>query len=150
MFLLGNGRIMGASLIGGLVDGSGWSNLRSIVFLAGVVIMPIIVLQFWDRSETNITDNVLQLVAAGLLVGVGHIANGCTSGHGVCGISRLSLRGIVATVFYIMAGGLTMALFRAVLGGSNETSNRINRWNALWWGSCCFGHDRHRKGSRVA
>jgi len=119
VFLLGNGRIMGASgLIGGLVDGSGWSNAAErIVFLAGVIIMPIIVLQFWDRSETNITDNVVQLVAAGLLVGIGtRIANGCTSGHGVCGISRLSLRGIVATVFYIMAGGLTMALFRAVLG----------------------------------
>ena len=119
VFLLGNGRIMGASgLIGGLVDGSGWSNAAErIVFLAGVVIMPIMVLQFWDRSGTNITDNVLQLVSAGLLVGVGtRIANGCTSGHGVCGITRLSLRGIVATVFYIMAGGLTMALFRAVLG----------------------------------
>ena len=119
VFLLGNGRIMGASgLIGGLVDGSGWSNAAErIVFLAGVIIMPIIVLQFWDRSETNITDNVVQLVAAGLLVGIGtRVANGCTSGHGVCGISRLSLRGIVATVFYIMAGGLTMALFRAVLG----------------------------------
>ena len=119
VYLLINGRIMGASgLIGGLVDGSGWSNAAErIAFLAGVVIMPIIVLQFWDRSETNITDNVVQLVAAGLLVGVGtRIANGCTSGHGVCGISRLSLRGIVATVFYIMAGGLTMALFRAVLG----------------------------------
>lgn len=118
VFLLGNGRVMGASgLIGGLIDGSEWSNsAERIVFLSGVIIMPIIVLQFWDRSETNITDNVLQLVAAGLLVGVGtRIANGCTSGHGVCGISRLSLRGIVATVFYILAGGLTMALFRTVL-----------------------------------
>ena len=49
VFLLGNGRIMGASgLIGGLVDGSGWSNAAErIVFLAGVIIMPIIVLQFW-------------------------------------------------------------------------------------------------------
>jgi uncharacterized membrane protein YedE/YeeE len=52
-----------------------------------------------------------------LLVGIGtRIANGCTSGHGVCGISRLSLRGIVATVFYIGAGGLTVVLFRHVLG----------------------------------
>ncbi len=118
VFLLGNGRVMGASgLIGGLIDGSGWSSsAERIVFLSGVIIMPIIVLQFWDRSETNITDNLLQLVAAGLLVGIGtRIANGCTSGHGVCGISRLSLRGIVATVFYILAGGLTMALFRTVL-----------------------------------
>ncbi len=58
-----------------------------------------------------------QLVAAGLLVGIGtRLANGCTSGHGVCGISRLSLRGIVATVFYIGAGALTVVLFRHLLG----------------------------------
>jgi uncharacterized membrane protein YedE/YeeE len=44
------------------------------------------------------------------------MANGCTSGHGVCGISRLSLRGIVATVFYILAGGIIMALGRHALG----------------------------------
>jgi uncharacterized protein len=57
------------------------------------------------------------VVIAGLLVGLGtRIANGCTSGHGVCGISRLSLRGIVATVFYILAGGVTIVLFRHVLG----------------------------------
>ena len=57
------------------------------------------------------------IVAGGLLVGLGtRLANGCTSGHGVCGISRLSLRGIVATVFYVLAGGLVMALFRHVLG----------------------------------
>ena len=50
-------------------------------------------------------------------LGVGtRIANGCTSGHGVCGISRFSLRGIVATVFYIGAGGLTMVFFRHLLG----------------------------------
>ena len=56
-------------------------------------------------------------MAAGLLVGIGtRLANGCTSGHGVCGISRLSLRGIVATVFYIGAGALTVVLFRHLLG----------------------------------
>ncbi|MDP4992836.1 MAG: YeeE/YedE family protein, partial [Marivita lacus] len=63
------------------------------------------------------TGSLAVLVAAGLLVGMGtRIANGCTSGHGVCGISRLSLRGIVATVFYILAGGLTVVLFRHLLG----------------------------------
>jgi uncharacterized membrane protein YedE/YeeE len=57
------------------------------------------------------------IVLSGLLTGFGtKIGNGCTSGHGVCGISRLSLRGIVATVFYILAGGITMALLRHVLG----------------------------------
>jgi uncharacterized membrane protein YedE/YeeE len=119
IYLLGNGRIMGASgIIGGLVDGSGHSTaIERIIFLAGVFITPLIVLQFMDRSETNITNNIVQLVIAGLLVGVGtRIANGCTSGHGVCGMSRLSIRGFVATVFYILAGGLTMAILRHVLG----------------------------------
>jgi len=59
----------------------------------------------------------LDKVAAGLLVGIGtRIANGCTSGHGVCGISRFSFRGMIATVFYILAGGLSMVLFRHILG----------------------------------
>ena len=59
------------------------------------------------------TNNMVQLVLAGLLVGAGtRIANGCTSGHGVCGISRLSVRGMLATAVYIAAGALTMLAFR--------------------------------------
>ncbi|MDK3074436.1 YeeE/YedE thiosulfate transporter family protein [Sedimentitalea sp. JM2-8] len=120
VYLLGNGRIMGASgIIGGLVDGSGrntaWERLA---FLLGVVVLPIILTPLYNVSiATHITDNWGVIIAAGLLVGVGsRIANGCTSGHGVCGISRFSLRGIVATVFYILAGGLALAVFRHVLG----------------------------------
>lgn len=119
VFLLANGRIMGASgIIGGLVDGTGRGNAAErIAFLAGLIVLPFILVQFWDRSETHVTENWAVLIAAGLLVGIGtRIANGCTSGHGVCGISRLSLRGIVATVFYILAGGLTMVVFRHLLG----------------------------------
>jgi uncharacterized membrane protein YedE/YeeE len=57
------------------------------------------------------------LIAAGLLVGVGtRVANGCTSGHGVCGIPRLSLRGMAATMVYILAGGVGVVLFRHILG----------------------------------
>ena len=59
----------------------------------------------------------VQAVVAGVLVGIGtRLANGCTSGHGVCGISRFSLRGIAATVFYLLAGGVTVAVFRQMLG----------------------------------
>jgi uncharacterized membrane protein YedE/YeeE len=120
VFLLGNGRIMGASgIIGGLVDGSGWHNAAErLIFLIGVIVVPILLLPFYKGGvDTHATSNVAVLIAAGLLVGVGtRIANGCTSGHGVCGISRLSLRGIVATVFYILAGGLTIVLFRHILG----------------------------------
>ncbi|SMD11655.1 YeeE/YedE family protein [Primorskyibacter flagellatus] len=118
-YLIGNGRIMGASgIIGGLVDGSGHATAAErIVFLAGVLVLPILLTPLFGGVDTHITDNMLVLVAAGLFVGVGtRIANGCTSGHGVCGISRLSLRGMVATVFYILAGGLSVVLFRHILG----------------------------------
>jgi hypothetical protein len=119
VLLLGNGKIMGASgIIGGLVDGSGRADKWDrIVFLAGVFGAPILVMQFAGTPETNATNNIAVLIAAGLLVGIGtRIANGCTSGHGVCGISRFSFRGIIATVFYILAGGLTMVVFRHLLG----------------------------------
>ena len=113
--LIFNGRIMGASgILGQLIDGNqDTENLERIVFLIAVIFGPLIVLQFSDFSTTNITDNTIQLVIAGLLVGAGtRIANGCTSGHGVCGISRLSIRGLIATGVYITAGALTMVTFR--------------------------------------
>lgn len=120
VFLLMNGRIMGASgLIGGLVDGSGRSNAAErIAFIVGLMLAPALIVPFaWPDLSTHVSDNLVVVAAAGVLVGVGtRMANGCTSGHGVCGISRLSLRGIVATVFYILAGGLTVVLFRHILG----------------------------------
>ena len=86
-------------------------------FLAGLIGVPALLAWGFGGSQTHLTGNWLVIIVAGVLVGVGtRLANGCTSGHGVCGISRLSLRGIVATVFYIVAGGLTMALMRHVLG----------------------------------
>ena len=119
MYLLLNGRIMGASgIIGGLIDGSQRDTSRErLAFLAGLVLVPAIYVALRGGADTHLTDNLAIVAAAGLLVGTGtRIANGCTSGHGVCGISRLSLRGIVATVFYIGAGGLTVVLFRHILG----------------------------------
>lgn len=119
IFLLVNGRIMGASgIIGGLVDGSGRSDWQErAALIAGLFIVPGLAALAMGGSETNLTSNWAIIIAAGLLVGVGtRFANGCTSGHGVCGISRLSLRGIVATAFYIGAGGLTVVLFKHVLG----------------------------------
>jgi uncharacterized protein len=118
-YLLVNGRVMGASgIIGGLVDGSGWSTwAERVAFIAGLVAVPALVVWLIGGAETHLTGNLAVVVIAGLLVGLGtRIANGCTSGHGVCGISRLSLRGMVATVFYILAGGITVVLFRHVLG----------------------------------
>ena len=119
IFLLMNGRILGASgIIGGLVDGTGsrsWAE--RLAFLFGLVVVPPLLVPLYSEVSTHITPNLGVIVFAGLLVGVGsRLANGCTSGHGVCGISRLSLRGIVATVFYIAAGGITLVLFRQVWG----------------------------------
>lgn len=120
LFLLVNGRIMGASgLVGGLIDRSGWSNrAERASFLAGLVLVPAAIVALGQAAaDTRISDNLWVVIAAGLLVGVGtRFANGCTSGHGVCGISRLSLRGIVATVFYLLAGGVSVVLFRHALG----------------------------------
>lgn len=119
LYLLVNGRIMGASgIVGELVDGSAGKSWREKAsFLAALVAVPAALAWIAGGSATHLTSNWVVLVIAGALVGLGtRMANGCTSGHGVCGISRLSLRGIVATVFYITAGGLVMALARHGLG----------------------------------
>ncbi len=119
-YLLGNGRVMGASgIIGGLIDGSGRkTTLERLVFLTALIGVPAILYGVSGASvSTNLTDNWVVIVVAGLLVGVGtRIANGCTSGHGVCGISRFSVRGIMATLIYLAAGGVTLAVMRHLLG----------------------------------
>ncbi|MCG6902317.1 MAG: YeeE/YedE family protein [Rhodobacter sp.] len=119
LFLLVNGRIMGASgLLGGLVDGTGRGNATERAsFIAGLVAVPAVLALAFGPFNTNLTPNLALVIIAGLLVGVGtRLANGCTSGHGVCGISRLSLRGMVATVFYLLAGGISVLVFRHILG----------------------------------
>lgn len=118
IYLLMNGRIMGASgILGGLVDGGGHDTAAErLSFLAGLIGVPAVVAVIFGKTPTHLTENVVVIVAAGLLVGVGtRLAGGCTSGHGVCGISRLSPRGIAATGFYILGGGLTVLIFRHIL-----------------------------------
>lgn len=119
LYLLVNGRIMGASgILGGLLDGSGrntWAERLS--FLAGLVAVPVVAAPAVGHATTNLTTNVPVLVSAGLMVGFGtRLANGCTSGHGVCGMARFSFRGMVATVFYLLGGGIVVLVFRHLLG----------------------------------
>ncbi len=119
LYLLVHGRILGASgIVGGLIDGTGRDNApERLWFLAGVIAVPLLLLPLYASVETHATSNVALLVASGLLVGIGtRLANGCTSGHGVCGISRFSLRGIVATAFYLIGGGLALVFGHHVLG----------------------------------
>ena len=119
VLLAANGRIMGASgILGEMLDGGNRSDLgERLAFVAALVGAPGIAALIWGAPATHATANVALLVTAGLLVGVGtRIGNGCTSGHGVCGMSRLSMRSIVATLFYLFAGGATMLVGRHVLG----------------------------------
>ena len=121
VYLLGNGRIMGASgIVGGLVDGSGRSTwVERISFLAALILIPAAIATLAPTpATTHLTENLRLVGVAGLLVGLGtRIGNGCTSGHGVCGISRLSPRGIVATLVYIAAGALMVVVLRSFVGG---------------------------------
>ena len=120
VYLLGNGRVMGASgIIGGLIDGSARNTAAErLVFLLALIGVPALLYSVWEGPvSTHLTGNWPVIVIAGLLVGVGtRVANGCTSGHGVCGISRFSMRGIVATLIYIFAGGVTLVAMRHILG----------------------------------
>lgn len=119
IFLLANGRIMGASgILGSVVDGTAGQSLREkLAFIAALVAVPAIAAPLLDRDATHATGSVAVLVVAGLAVGIGtRLANGCTSGHGVCGIPRLSVSSIVATLIYIGAGALTVLVARHLLG----------------------------------
>ena len=119
VYLLGNGRIMGASgIIGGLVDGSGRGTVgERLIFLAGVFVLPLLLLPLFPEADTHLTTNPAVLVAAGLLVGIGtRLANGCTSGHGVCGLARLSRRSFVSVGVFMSTAVLTVLVLRHVIG----------------------------------
>ncbi len=119
IYLLGLGRIMGASgIVGGLIDGSSravWPE--RLAFIAGVIAVPMLLRPVLGAGGSHATDSIVLLVLGGLAVGVGtRLANGCTSGHGVCGMSRLSWRGIAASALYVGAGVASVAALRHGLG----------------------------------
>ena len=120
IYLLGNGRIMGISgILGGLLDGTGWPNwIERVAFLVGLLGVPALIVKTGLMSgTTNITDNWVLLVISGVTVGIGvRLSNECTSGHGICGLSRFSIRGISATVIYLLFGMIAMYLARHVMG----------------------------------
>lgn len=111
VFLLINGRIMGASgIVGEVVDGQDRKRLgESLTFILALIGFPALIAALGAPIATHLTPHLWTVAAGGLLVGLGtRLANGCTSGHGVCGISRLAPRGLAATAIYISAGGLSV------------------------------------------
>jgi uncharacterized membrane protein YedE/YeeE len=109
---------MGASgIVGGLVDGTGSNRGPTLAFLIGLIGAPALFTFGGWAVNTQATSQLWLLISAGLCVGIGtRFANGCTSGHGVCGLSRFSLRGLVATLFYIGAGVVTVSVMRIGFG----------------------------------
>ena len=119
MFLLLNGRIAGISgILGGLLQpikkgDIGWR----VAFITGLIFSPIAFNVAAPLPEVQIDAGAASLIIAGLLVGIGtRYGSGCTSGHGVCGLSRLSPRSIVATALFILAGFVTVFITRHLIG----------------------------------
>lgn len=113
------GRIAGISgIASGLLTGAGDRDWR-IAFLIGVVAAPWLLALL--RGESAIGPPVVSLpwmVAAGLLVGFGtRLGGGCTSGHGVCGVARLSRRSLLATALFVASAMVTVFVIRHLLGG---------------------------------
>jgi uncharacterized membrane protein YedE/YeeE len=116
MLLLLNGRIAGISgIVGKLVQGSHVGT--NAVFVAGLIFGPVVYgLVAGQPPASTITASWPLLILAGLLVGFGsRMGAGCTSGHGVLGLARLSLRSFVAVATFLTAGVVTVSLVRGVL-----------------------------------
>lgn len=118
LFILFNGRIAGISgVLGGLLRARTGDRGWRVAFLAGLIAAPWLAYLSGYAVRVRIDAEVGTLIIAGLLVGLGtRYAGGCTSGHGVCGLSRLSPRSLAATVCFIGAGMLTVAAARYFLG----------------------------------
>ena len=110
LFFVLNGRSIGISGIASNFLTSKNNRMDNLLFLIGLIIGPIIYkLITQDEINISISNSLLLLAIAGLLVGVGtRIGGGCTSGHGISGIGRFSLRSIVATVTFMIVGILTV------------------------------------------
>ncbi|MFB9244855.1 YeeE/YedE family protein [Massilia antarctica] len=118
MFLLLNGRIAGISgILGGLLrpvrSELGWR----IAFLLGLVLSPLVFALFAPLPPVHVEAGKASLIVGGLLVGLGtRYGAGCTSGHGVCGMARLSPRSLAATAAFMLAGFLTVFVLRHLFG----------------------------------
>jgi uncharacterized protein len=118
MFVLLNGRIAGISgILGGLLKPVKGDVSWRAAFVLGLVSSPLLYALFATVPTPHIDASWGTLVLAGLLVGVGtRYGSGCTSGHGVCGLSRLSPRSLAATLAFMGAGFVTVFVIRHVLG----------------------------------
>jgi hypothetical protein len=119
LFVLLNGRIAGISgVLGGLLRPARGDVAWRVAFVLGLVAAPLAWALFAELPTPRIDAGTGALVLAGLLVGVGaRYGSGCTSGHGICGLARLSPRSLVATLCFLGAGFATVYVLRHLAGG---------------------------------
>ena len=112
IFFIGNGRLAGVSGIVNAALVSKQNRTDNFLFIIGLVLGPIFYVFFTKINiPFLITPSLPIIISAGLLVGIGtKIGSGCTSGHGICGISRLSLRSITATIIFMITAIITVKL----------------------------------------
>jgi Predicted transporter component len=120
LMMLLTGRIAGVSgIFSGLLNLRGEDKGWRIAFIAGLILAPVIAGWIgYGMAAPKLPSNWTVIVVAGLLVGFGsRLGGGCTSGHGICGIGRLSPRSITATIVFMVTAVATVAITRHVLGG---------------------------------
>ena len=119
LFVVANGRIAGISgLIGSLLQRGSEGGSEKALFLLGLLISPLLWGSFSSLPKIDFQSGWFGLIVAGVLVGIDtRYGSGCTSGHGVCGISRLSPRSMVATACFMFSGFVTVFVLRHLLGG---------------------------------
>ena len=112
IFFYFNGRLVGVSGIASNALTEERNKLDNILFLIGLIIGPIIYTLFnQEQISISISNSYLLLIFAGLLVGIGtRVSGGCTSGHGISGIGRFSVRSIIATITFMIVGIITVYL----------------------------------------
>ena len=120
MLMALNGRIAGISgVFSGSVFAERGDKFWRVLFVVGLIAAPILwTLVQGSQPKFEITDNWSLIIAGGLLVGFGTLlGSGCTSGHGVCGLARLSPRSMASVGLFMAAGMITVAVAKIVLGG---------------------------------
>jgi uncharacterized membrane protein YedE/YeeE len=119
ILFLGDGRIAGISgILGNLLAPRANETAWRAAFLAGLIIAPALYAAAGGHlPPLNVTVSVPLLIAGGFLVGFGtRLGSGCTSGHGVCGMARLSPRSIAATLTFMATGAITVFIMRHLIG----------------------------------
>ena len=112
LFFILNGRMAGVSGIASNFLISKNNRIDNLLFLLGLILGPLIYSYFTNQKiEISITNSLFLLIGGGILVGLGtRISGGCTSGHGISGVGRFSLRSIIATITFMIVGILTVLI----------------------------------------